>query len=141
MPPGPLGLEVDQAEQRPGAQRRGPGAPADLGQDGGRPIEITAPLEEAGQIEPVPWLPGLVDADPLLQRDRAGQVTRAFELSQPRLSLGHRVRAGAADRERLEALGVRVADASEFGGGIINHDLFLSNKEVQQVVKRAIERS
>jgi esterase/lipase superfamily enzyme len=51
------------------------------------------------------------------------------------------VRAGAADRERLEALGVRVADASEFGGGIINHDLFLSNKEVQQVVKRAIERS
>jgi esterase/lipase superfamily enzyme len=50
------------------------------------------------------------------------------------------VRAGAADRERLEALGVRVADASEFGGGIINHDLFLSDKDVQQVVKRAIER-
>lgn len=51
------------------------------------------------------------------------------------------IRAGAAERERLEALGVRVADASEFGGGIINHDLFLSNKEVQQVVKRAIERA
>lgn len=50
------------------------------------------------------------------------------------------VRAGAADRERLESLGVRVADASAFGGGIINHDLFLSNREVQQVVKRAIER-
>jgi esterase/lipase superfamily enzyme len=50
------------------------------------------------------------------------------------------VRAGAADRERLESLGVRVADASEFGGGMINHDLFLSNPEVQQVVKRAIER-
>lgn len=51
------------------------------------------------------------------------------------------LRAGAADRERLESLGVRVADASEFGGGIINHDLFLTNKEVQQVIKRAIERS
>ena len=51
------------------------------------------------------------------------------------------VRAGAADRERLESLGVRVADASEFGGGIINHDLFLSSKDVQQVVKRAIERA
>ncbi len=51
------------------------------------------------------------------------------------------VRAGAADRGRLEALGVRVADASEFGGGIINHDLFLSNREVQQVIKRAIERA
>jgi len=50
------------------------------------------------------------------------------------------IRAGAAERERLEALGVRVADASEFAGGIINHDLFLSNVDVQQVVKRAIER-
>ena len=43
-------------------------------------------------------------------------------------------------RERLEELGVRVADASEFAGGLINHDLFLSNTEVQQVVKRSIER-
>ncbi|WP_114948975.1 alpha/beta hydrolase [Microvirga calopogonii] len=51
------------------------------------------------------------------------------------------IRAGAADRERLEALGVRVADASEFGSGIINHDIFLTNKEVQQVIKRAIDRS
>jgi esterase/lipase superfamily enzyme len=51
------------------------------------------------------------------------------------------VRAGAAERGRLEELGVRVADASEFGGGLINHDLFLSNREVQQVVKRAIERA
>jgi esterase/lipase superfamily enzyme len=51
------------------------------------------------------------------------------------------LRAGAADRERLEALGVRVADASEFAGGLINHDLFLSNPDVEQVVKRAIERS
>jgi len=51
------------------------------------------------------------------------------------------LRAGAADRERLEALGVRVADASEFGSGLINHDLFLSNVEVQQVVRRALDRS
>jgi esterase/lipase superfamily enzyme len=51
------------------------------------------------------------------------------------------VRAGAAERERLEALGVRVADASEFAGGLINHDLFLSNADVQQVVRRAIERA
>ncbi len=54
------------------------------------------------------------------------------------------VRAGAAEREKLaslEALGVRIADASDYGGGLINHDLFLSNEEVQQVVKRAIERA
>ena len=50
-------------------------------------------------------------------------------------------RAGAADRERLEALGVRVADASDYGGGLLNHSLFLTNDEVQQVVKRAIDRA
>jgi hypothetical protein len=53
-------------------------------------------------------------------------------------------RAGAAEREKLEALGVRVADASDYRGGITNlitHDLFLSNQEVQQVVKRALERA
>lgn len=50
------------------------------------------------------------------------------------------VRAGAASRERLDALGVRVADASDFGGGLINHDLFLSSPDVQQVVRRAIDR-
>jgi esterase/lipase superfamily enzyme len=66
---------------------------------------------------------------------------RALQVSS-RLA-GGIVRAGAAERERLEALGVRVADASEFGGSFINinHDLFLSNPEVQQVVKRAIERA
>ncbi|GJE29032.1 alpha/beta hydrolase [Methylobacterium organophilum] len=64
---------------------------------------------------------------------------RALELSGA--IAGGIVRAGAADRERLEALGVRVADASEYGGGLINHDLFLSNKEVQGVVKRAIGRA
>jgi esterase/lipase superfamily enzyme len=52
-------------------------------------------------------------------------------------------RAGAADRDRLgklEALGVRIADASDYGGGLVNHDLFLSNDEVREVVRRAIER-
>lgn len=50
------------------------------------------------------------------------------------------VRAGAASRDRLEELGVRVADASAFGEGFLNHDLFLSNKDVQQVIRRAIDR-
>ncbi len=50
-------------------------------------------------------------------------------------------RAGAAERERLESLGVRVADASEFAGGVFNHDLFLSNPDVEQVIRRAIDRS
>ncbi len=52
-------------------------------------------------------------------------------------------RAGAAERERLQALGVRVADASEFGGRFtfIRHDLFLSDKDVRSVIARAIERA
>ncbi len=50
-------------------------------------------------------------------------------------------RAGAANRDRLEELGVRVADASAFGGGVVNHDLFLSNNDVQQVIRRAIDRA
>jgi esterase/lipase superfamily enzyme len=67
---------------------------------------------------------------------------RALAIS--RRIAGGVVRAGAADRDKLAALGVRVADASEYGGGglgLINHDLFLSNAEVQQVVKRAVERA
>ncbi|KAA2237354.1 alpha/beta hydrolase [Salinarimonas soli] len=67
---------------------------------------------------------------------------RALELSR-RLA-GGVARAGAADREKLaglEALGVRIADASEFGSGLINHDLFLTNPEVKAVVKRAVERA
>jgi esterase/lipase superfamily enzyme len=67
---------------------------------------------------------------------------RALELS--RKIAGGVVRAGAADGEKLEkleALGVRIADASAYGGGLINHDLFLTNEEVKQVVKRAIERA
>ncbi|GAB6842539.1 esterase/lipase superfamily enzyme [Methylorubrum rhodinum] len=63
---------------------------------------------------------------------------RALEISGA--IAGGIVRAGAADRERLEALGVRVADASDYGGGLFNHDLFLTNKDVQGVVKRAIAR-
>jgi esterase/lipase superfamily enzyme len=50
-------------------------------------------------------------------------------------------RAGGATREELEALGVRVVDASDHGGwGAIKHDLFLSDADVRQVVRRAIER-
>ncbi|PZU91778.1 MAG: hypothetical protein DI527_11765 [Chelatococcus sp.] len=50
-------------------------------------------------------------------------------------------RAGAADRARLEALGVRVADTSIVGGwSMLRHDLFLSDGQVTQVVRRAMER-
>jgi esterase/lipase superfamily enzyme len=48
-------------------------------------------------------------------------------------------RVGAAQNAELTGLGLRVVDASQEGWGIINHDLFLSNAQVQQVIRRAID--
>lgn len=75
----------------------------------------------------------------------AGKITVISSLRDRALRASQRLaggveRAGAADRDRLVAAGVRVADASDFGGGFINHDLFLSNADVRAVVRRAVER-
>jgi esterase/lipase superfamily enzyme len=65
---------------------------------------------------------------------------KALEVSR-RLA-GGVSRAGAASREELEALGVRVVDATDHGGwAVIKHDLFLSDGDVRAVVRRAIERA
>ncbi len=64
--------------------------------------------------------------------DRALAVSRQLAGGVPRV--------GAADRAVLEPLGVTVADASDYGGGILRHDLFLTDADVQGVVRRAIER-
>jgi esterase/lipase superfamily enzyme len=52
---------------------------------------------------------------------------------------GGMTRVGAAEKAVIERLGVRVIDASGEGWGIINHDLFLSNAEVQRVIRRSID--
>jgi esterase/lipase superfamily enzyme len=52
---------------------------------------------------------------------------------------GGMTRVGAAEKAAIERLGVRVIDASEAGWGIINHDVFLSNAEVRQVIRRSID--
>ena len=49
-------------------------------------------------------------------------------------------RAGAADGARLDALGIRVADTAGRGWSLLRHDLFLSDSEVTQVVRRAMDR-
>jgi esterase/lipase superfamily enzyme len=56
-----------------------------------------------------------------------------------RLAGGSRV--GSAEKARLEALGIRVIDASGLGWGLINHDLFLSNSQVQKVIAEAIAQT
>ncbi|HWV54774.1 alpha/beta hydrolase [Pseudorhodoplanes sp.] len=55
-------------------------------------------------------------------RDMAGGVTRV----------------GIAEKPRLEALGVRVIDASDYAGGGLNHDLFMSNAQVRETIRRFI---
>jgi esterase/lipase superfamily enzyme len=48
-------------------------------------------------------------------------------------------RVGAAESAQLAGLGLRVIDASQRGWGVINHDLFLSNAQIQQVIRHAID--
>jgi esterase/lipase superfamily enzyme len=48
-------------------------------------------------------------------------------------------RVGAAEQTELKRLGLRVIDASREGWGIINHDLFLSNAHIRQVIRRALD--
>jgi esterase/lipase superfamily enzyme len=48
-------------------------------------------------------------------------------------------RVGAAESAQLAGLGLRVIDASKRGWGVINHDLFLSNAQIQAVIRHAID--
>ena len=55
-------------------------------------------------------------------RDMAGGVTRV----------------GIAEKTQLEALGLRVIDASDYAGSGLNHDLFLTNGQVREVIRRVM---
>ncbi len=74
----------------------------------------------------------------------AGKITVIASTNDRALALsgqlaGGMTRVGAAEKAAIAALGVRVVDASQEGWGIINHDLFLSNTEVQRVIRRSID--
>ena len=74
----------------------------------------------------------------------AGKITVITSTNDRALALSGRLaggmtRVGAAEKAAIERLGVRVIDASDTGWGIINHDLFLSNEEVQRVIRRSID--
>ncbi|RAI45809.1 alpha/beta hydrolase [Rhodoplanes roseus] len=66
-------------------------------------------------------------------------ATNDRALAVSRLIAGGVTRVGAAEKAQLEALGIRVIDASDSGFGVINHDLFLSNEGIRGVIRRAIE--
>jgi esterase/lipase superfamily enzyme len=74
----------------------------------------------------------------------AGKITVIAATNDRALALsgqiaGGMTRVGAAEKAAIERLGVRVVDASQEGWGIINHDLFLSNADVQRVIRRSID--
>jgi esterase/lipase superfamily enzyme len=74
----------------------------------------------------------------------AGKITVIAATNDRALALsaqiaGGMTRVGAAEKAAIERLGVRVVDASQEGWGIINHDLFLSNAEVQRVIRRSVD--
>jgi esterase/lipase superfamily enzyme len=74
----------------------------------------------------------------------AGKITVITATDDRALALSARLaggmtRVGAAEKATIERLGVRVIDASDAGWGIINHDLFLSNMDVQRVIRHSIE--
>lgn len=64
---------------------------------------------------------------------------RALEISS-RLA-GGVARVGMADRAALEQTGVTIVDATDFGSGFINHDIFMSRPELHGVIERAMENA
>jgi esterase/lipase superfamily enzyme len=79
-------------------------------------------------------------------RSLVPKITVISSTSDKALAVSRRLaggvdRTGGASREQLEGLGVRVVDASEHGGwAVIKHDLFLSDPDVRQVVRRSVDR-
>jgi esterase/lipase superfamily enzyme len=76
---------------------------------------------------------------PLARKITVITATNDRALAVSGLLAGGITRVGAAEKNELARLGLRVIDASAEGWGIINHDLFLSNAKVRQVIRRAID--
>jgi len=76
---------------------------------------------------------------PLAAKITVVTATNDRALALSRLIAGGVTRVGAAEKVQLEGLGLRVIDASQQGWGIINHDLFLSNGQIRQVIRNAID--
>ena len=75
---------------------------------------------------------------PLAAKVTIVTATNDRALAVSRWVNGSTTRVGAAEKAQLEKLGLRVIDASSQGWGIINHDLFLSNAGIRQVIRDAV---
>jgi esterase/lipase superfamily enzyme len=66
-------------------------------------------------------------------------ATNDRALAVSRWMAGGMTRVGAAQKTQLEQLGLHVIDASQEGWGVINHDLFLTNSRIRQVIRHAVD--
>jgi esterase/lipase superfamily enzyme len=66
-------------------------------------------------------------------------ATNDRALAVSRWIAGGMTRVGAAQKAQLERLGLHVIDASQEGWGVVNHDLFLSNGRIREVIRRAVD--
>jgi esterase/lipase superfamily enzyme len=64
-------------------------------------------------------------------KDRALEISSTLAGGVPRV--------GSSDRAALDQTGVKVVDATDFGSGFFNHDIFMSRDELHGVLTRAIE--
>jgi esterase/lipase superfamily enzyme len=75
---------------------------------------------------------------PIARKITVVTATNDRALALSRKLAGGITRVGAAEKAQLERLGLNVIDASA-SWGIVNHDLFLTNTEVRNVIRRAID--
>ncbi len=78
---------------------------------------------------------------PIAQKITVVAATDDRALAISRWMAGGVTRVGAAQKTQLEKLGLRVIDGSKEGWGVINHDLFLSNAKIQQVIRHELENT
>jgi esterase/lipase superfamily enzyme len=76
---------------------------------------------------------------PIARKITVLTATNDRALAVSRWMAGGMTRVGAAQKAQLEQLGLHVIDASQEGWGVVNHDLFLSNGRIRQVIRHAVD--
>jgi esterase/lipase superfamily enzyme len=76
---------------------------------------------------------------PIARKITVLTATNDRALAISRWMAGGMTRVGAAQKAQLERLGLHVIDGSHEGWGVINHDLFLSNDKIRQVIRHELD--
>jgi esterase/lipase superfamily enzyme len=76
---------------------------------------------------------------PIARKITVLTATNDRALAVSRWMAGGMTRVGAAQKAQLEQLGLHVIDASQEGWGVVNHDLFLSDGRIREVIRHALD--